>query len=537
VIVALLYSIPYLGVQLGASGYLFNVITVTDAFPDGMFTQNVGMWILSIIVFIYVAMGGLRAVAYVDTLQCILLAAGIIIYGSIALSYAGGWDSLQEGLAKLAASDVGKWGTTKGYGGGDYNAYFAIPGVIQFTAGLGKETPVGGLWTGIMCLTYMFALMGIQSAPAFTMWSFANTDPRPFAPQQVWASSLGIGFILFFFTAFTGMGAHLLGANPLVTDAGLAISSVLPGSIAAKPDSLVAHYMNLMTEAAPWLIGILAVCALAAMQSTGAAYMSTAGGILTRDLYKRYLNPASTHRMQKLAGRMGVGFIVVSALLVATYSRDALVLLGGLAVAFGFQMWVPLAAVCWIPWITRQGATYGLLAGIIGVIFTEKFGLGILNDMGIDMWGRWPWTIHSAGWGMLLNASVCIIASIMTQDDEQLAHRMKYHNFLREHATLSASKRGLVPVAWTITIAWMFFGIGPGAVIGNDIFGAPNAGVDGWTFGMPSIWAWQILFWLLGVGMMWFLAYKMEMSTIPETEIEALVEDIGDTAEEQTQRM
>ena len=28
--------------------------------------------------------------------------------------------------------------------------------------------------------------------------------------------------------------------------------------------------------------------------------------------------------------------------------------------------------------------------------------------------------------------------------------------------------------------------------------------------------------------MMWFLAYKMEMSTVPEREIEALTEDIGD---------
>jgi uncharacterized protein YggT (Ycf19 family) len=54
---------------------------------------------------------------------------------------------------------------------------------------------------------------------------------------------------------------------------------------------------------------------------------------------------------------------------------------------------------------------------------------------------------------------------------------------------------------------------------------------------MPSIWAWQILFWLLGVAMMWFLAFKMEMSTIPDTEIESLVEDIGDTAEEQAQRL
>ncbi|MEE9317622.1 MAG: hypothetical protein V3U48_04965, partial [Rhodospirillales bacterium] len=68
-------------------------------------------------------------------------------------------------------------------------------------------------------------------------------------------------------------------------------------------------------------------------------------------------------------------------------------------------------------------------------------------------------------------------------------------------------------------------------------FGAPNAGIENWTFGMPSIWAWQILFWLLGVGMMWFLAFKMNMSTIPETDIEARVEDIGDTAEEQQQRL
>ena len=223
VLVALLFSIPYLGVQLGASGFLFTVLT------DGMLTKDIGMWVLSLVVLIYVASGGLRAVAYVDTVQCILLGLGIVITGIIALNLAGGWGALNEGFAGLAASDVGKWGTTQGYGGGDYNAYFAIPGVIQWTAGLGKETPVGGLWTGIMCLTYMFALMGIQSAPAFTMWSFGNQSPKPFAPQQVWASSFCIGLILFFFTAFQGMGAHLLGANPAVTEAGLAISNVLDG--------------------------------------------------------------------------------------------------------------------------------------------------------------------------------------------------------------------------------------------------------------------------------------------------------------------
>jgi len=524
VLVALLFSIPYLGVQLGASGFLFNVLT------DGLVGENFGMWVLSLVVLIYVASGGLRAVAYVDTLQCILLALGIVITGFIALNLAGGWASLNEGFANLAAQpDVGRWGSTAGYGGGDYNTYFAIPGVIQFTAGLGKETPVGGLWTGVMVLTYMFALMGIQSAPAFTMWAFGNTDPRPFAPQQVWASSFGIGLILFFFTAFQGMGAHLLGANPLVNEAGLNLSSVLSADIASKPDSLVPNYFNQIADAAPWLVGLLAVCALAAMQSTGAAYMSTAGAMLTRDLYKRYLNPTASHVTQKLWGRAGVAFIVLSALMVATFSRDALVLLGGLAVAFGFQMWPALAGVTWFPWITRQGATYGLAAGLLAVIFTESFGLSIAGVFGIDLpWGRWPWTIHSAGWGIIFNLLVCIPVSVMTQDDAARAHRMQYHDFLREHASLGESKRGLVKWAWIITIAWLFFGIGPGAVIGNWIFGDPGNAAT-WWFGIPSIWAWQILFWILGVGMMWFLAYKMEMSTVPLREIEALVEDIGDT--------
>ncbi|VUX45328.1 Sodium:solute symporter [Candidatus Defluviicoccus seviourii] len=521
VIVALLYSIPYLGVQLGASGFLFNVLT------DGLVGEQFGMWILSLVVLVYVASGGLRAVAYVDTAQCILLALGIVIVGIIALNAVGGWGALNDAMAALGKQPtLGKWKATPD----GYNAYLAVPGVIQWTAGLGKETPVGGLWTGIMILTYMFALMGIQSAPAFSMWSFANTNPAPFAPQQVWGSAFMIGLILFFFTAFQGMAAHFLGAHPAVTEAGLAVGNVISDAVNKNPDSLVPYYFNLMADAAPWLIGFLAVCALAAMQSTGAAYMSTAGGILTRDLYKRYLNPTATHTTQKLFGRMGVAFIVISALLVATFSKDALVLLGGLAVAFGFQMWVPLVAICYVPWITRQGATWGLAVGLIAVIMTDSFGQTIGSMFGGLPFGRWPWTIHSAGWGILFNVIVCVVASMMTQNEHQLAHRMKFHSFLREHATLPANKKSLVPLAWGVTIAWFFFGIGPGCVIGNSIFGAPDAGRDGWTFGIPSIWAWQILFWILGVAMMWFLAYYMEMSTVPSKEVEALIEDVGDTS-------
>jgi len=514
VIVALVFSIPYLGVQLRASGFLFNVLT------DGLMGVEAGMWLLSIVVVIYVASGGLRAVAYVDTMQCLLLAGGILAIGIITLNAAGGWSALNDGIAQLAALDTKR--TPNGY-----SHYIAIPGVIQFVSAGPKAA--GGAWTGIMCLTYMFALMGIQSAPAFSMWSFANKNPRPFAPQQVWASSAGIGFILIVFTAIQGLGGHLIGADPAMVAAGHAadVLKLETGDIMTMPGKqgmIVPALIHLMADTAPWLVGLLAVCALAAMQSTGAAYMSTAGGMLTRDLYKRYINPEASHTTQKLFGRLGVVIITGAALVVATTSHDALVLLGGLAVAYGLQMWPALIGACWWPWLTRRGVVVGLIAGLIAVTLTETIGQ---DWFGITAWGRWPWTIHSAGWGIFFNLGLAIIISAVTQDSESTAHRQRYHDYLREHCGLPSRLQGLKPVAWVVTLVWFMFAIGPGAVVGNTIFGNPNDQAT-WVFGMPSIWAWQIIWWALGVGMMWFLAYKMQMSTMPETDIIALVEDIGD---------
>lgn len=517
VLVALIFSIPYLGLQLRASGFLFNVLT------DGMLGVETGMWLLSAVVLIYVASGGLRAVAYVDTMQAILLALGIVAIGIIAINYVGGWDRLNDGIAALAQFDTKR--TPDGY-----SHYIAIPGVIQFVSGLGVENPVGGAWTAIMVLTYMFALMGIQSAPAFSMWAFSNHNPKPFAPQQVWASAFGIGFILMVFTAMQGLGAHFLGADTAFAAAhpelvNNVMSEGLHGKdlmeSAGKQGNLVPQLIYLMADAAPWLVGLLSVCALAAMQSTGAAYMSTAGGMLTRDLLKRYVMPNATHAQQKLWGRIGVAVIVLAALMVATHATDALVLLGGLAVAYGFQMWPALMSVCYFPWLTRQGVVLGLIAGLIAVTLTEKIGAQYMP------WGRWPWTIHSAGWGIFFNLGIAIIVSFLTQNKADYDHKMTYHSYLREHASLPAAKKKLVPTAWIIVLVWFFFGIGPGAVLGNTIFGNPND-ASTWLFGMPSIWAWQLLWWALGVFMMWFLAYKMEMSTVPETEVQALHEDIGD---------
>ncbi len=503
-LIALVFAVPFVGMQLSASGYLIQYLS------DGAVDRTVAMWVLTSVVFLYVCLGGLRASAYVGTLQGLMMAVGIVAIGLVAYGKLGGFGPFNAALAKLGASTLGSWGVSAQ----GYSAYLSIPGVIQFTSGLGREDPVGGMWTSSMILTYGFALMGIQATPAYTFWGFSNQSPKGFAAQQVWASAAFMGLILVFFPVAQGMGAHFLGASRAETDAGLALSAVLPVSGGSQLD-LVSSFIASISSSAPWLSALLALCALAAIQSMTAAYASATGAMLARDVYRRYFNPAADGRQQKLYARIGIGVILLGALLMATYAPAGQNALGALALGFGFQLFPALAAICWFSWITRPAVLLGLVAGLVTVVFTEPFGAALAQFLGFELpWGRWPWTVHSAGWGIFVNSLICVVVSWISRREEQRQHRMVFHDFLHAYADAGEGKRRLQPVAWAITLAWLFFALGPGAVIGNDFFGLPNGGLSAWKLGLPSLWAWQILWWALGVLVIWFLAYKMEMSTV-----------------------
>ncbi len=508
-IVALLCSVPFVAMQLTASGYLVQWLS------DGILPWDLAMWILTAVVFLYVCIGGLRAAAYVGSLQGLLFVAGIIAVGLIALGQLGGFAGLIQALAKLGGTSAGPWGSSAQ----GYNAYLNIPGVVQFTAGLGKEMPVAGMWTASMVLTTCFALMGIQASPAFSVLAFSCRDPKGFAPQQVWVSAGLVGAVLVFLSVAQGMGANFLGASETISDAGLALGKSLPDLSGGEESGLFAHYLLLIANEAPWLMALLAVCALAAIHAMVALFCSTAGTMIAKDVFLRYLAPRADLVRQKLFARVGIAAVVLAALLLATYAPQAQAQLGALALGFAFQLWPALAGICWFPWITRQGVTVGLVAGMLGVLFTEQLGATLCSFLGFELpWGRWPWTVHSAGWGIFLNVIACVVVSWLSHNADDRAHRMRFHKLFTSTVAIAPNKRFLRPVAWALTLIWFFFAVGPGAILGNDLFGAPNAGLAGWPMGVPSLWAWQMLWWALGVLVIWFLAYRLEMSTRPRRE-------------------
>jgi Na+/proline symporter len=387
-VIALIFAVPFAGMQISATGALLAYIS------NGAFDRVGAMWLLSGVVFVYVGFGGLRSATYVGALQALLLGAGIVAIGVIVYWQAGGFGAFNVAVGKLGAS-------------GDFGPHpFEIPGVMIFSRGLGIEAPAGGIWTVSMILSYCLALMGLQLAPHFSVLAFAARSPAGFASQQTWASAAIMGAILVIFSVAQGLGAHLE-----------------PGADFGKNDvGAVAAVIASIGVRAPWFLALLGVCALSAVQGLVALQLSATSTIVVRDFYRRYVNPDLDVEGQRLYARVAMALLLVVALTVATFAPEAQAELGALALGFGLQLLPALVGLCWLPWITREGAMIGLVFGLLGVIFTEKFGRSLAEFVGVHLpWGRWPWTLHSAGWGILCNIVACIITSLISQRDSERA--------------------------------------------------------------------------------------------------------------------
>lgn len=448
VLTAFLYSCFYSAVQFMAAGALFHWVT---GFPF-----ELGAIFLAAVVLFYVAAGGMRASTWVGMLQCILLILGIVIIGFFVLAQFGGWSDFIAQVNTLPTN------------------HLEIPSMIEFTSG---KT----IWTGVMILTYMFALMGIQASPAFTMWQFANKNPRPFPWQQAFLSTFVVGFALFFFTAIQGLGGRLL-------------TDVLDIS---KDSDLVPKILDAYIPG--FWKGLVFIGAIAAMHSTAAPYVGTGSTIVSRDVFFRFLRPHAGHKEQILTSRILAVVITAVALIVGLTSQTALVMLGALATAFGLIMYVPLLGTIWGIRFSGKGVALGIFSGMITIFITYKIV-------------QYPLTIHCAGWGIFVALLICYIVSLITKDPKEISDRQKEVRQWLVSIDGPTEKQKKWRKALKILVPlWYLFAIGPLAILGNKAFSFA---------GLPPIWAWQIVWWMIGIVMMWALCFKAALSTITDSQIE-----------------
>ena len=510
-IIALFFAVPFLGIIIGATGNMVEFIS------SGELGRDSAMWVLTAVVLFYVVSGGFKPMISIGVVQSWLFFILFISIGLGAFYYLGGLNFFDDLSTANNFISFGSWGTTEGYGGGDLSGFFNVPGVIQWVAGLGKNNPSGGPWTAVMILSFTLSYMGIILSPTFSMWSYSVKSPKSFYYYQIWGSGAIVGVFLFIFAALLGVGANLLGANSSINLNGFALNQLLPELGFNNISSLVFTFIGSFSTASPILVGFLAICLIGALQSTIAAFLMTSGSMVARDLYRPYIDKEPSWKREILVARLAMLLICLAALYLATFFETSLILLGGLAIAFGFQLFPVLLGMIWFPWITKTGATLGLITGMFFVILAETFGHKLTGNA--LPWGRWPLTIYSGLWGLFFNVIVCFLSSAFSTNDIDKEHRQSFHDFMNEHMGIHPSRKKIKSLAYVLFLIWAFFSIGPGLIFGNLIFGSADQTYDKWIMGIPSLWAYQIIWWTAGILLIWFMANKLDLSTLPKKPI------------------
>jgi len=452
VLSAVLYSMFYSGLQLIAAAKLFQIVAGVP--------YTAGLLFMAFIVWFYVVTGGLKASTWVGVIQFILLVVSIIVLGfySVKAPALGGWGAFSGEIAKL---DV---------------KYLEVPKLINFG--------LGGGWTAVMILTYMFALMGIQSSPAFTLWNFGMASPKPLAWQQVFMSTFVVGLALFFFTAFQGMGARILQGM---------------GEINPQVDGdVVPMLMNYLLPGPMMAIVFLGI--IAAIHSTAAPYIGTGGTIVLRDVYWRYFKKQEAgHSEQIWANRVFVTVLTALAIIVSLTAPGAIVMIGGFATSFGFIMYLMLLGVHYGFKYPSMGVVLGLI-GAIAACFVTYF------------WYKYPLSMHTAFWGLFVGLVIAYLCrGIGIKDNKETIKRQaEVRAWLDSIDSPTPKGRKWRDAMKFVVPLWYLFAIGPACILGNSAFSFA---------GFTPLWSWQIVWWIVGIVMMWALCFKAEMSTTSAEQI------------------
>ena len=369
-IITLGFAIPFIAMQLYLGGLLISILS------DELIGPGSAAILVGAVMMIYLNLGGIRSIIYINAFQVLFFVFGIICIGFITYDLVGGWDLLNESLSRIGGLKENLFNIKE-----SYEAYLSVPGTIKNVDLLDDSLSYNGIWTTSMILTFAFALTGIQMSPNVSMLTFASKEVKYFGTQQIWFSAFLMGFLLIFFTAGIGAGSILLGGNYIVNESGNNISNIIPSNIFPNEiESLIPHLINLIGEYSIIFFSILGICAIASVQATSSLYL-TSSAIVTRDILKRFFFRNMNNQEQIFSSRITLMVLFVISLLLAARFGDEIFSLGSFSLAIACQMFVPLIAMCYISWLTAQGVSLGIVVGIIAVFFTESVGQIIFGDL------------------------------------------------------------------------------------------------------------------------------------------------------------
>ncbi|SFE37148.1 solute:Na+ symporter, SSS family/sodium/pantothenate symporter [Lentibacillus persicus] len=346
----------------GLGNYLLEQLVAigqgVSGLTGGTIPYQLGVIFFVIIMLIYGWLGGMRSVAYTDTIQGFALLFGVFMLLIGSIIYFGGVPTSTDYMQAYSPEKLG---------------IPDAPGVRNWLSLL--------LLIGIGAAVYPHAIQRIFSAKSEKTLkrSFSRMAWMPFATAGV-VFLIGIIGINAFPGLSTGESEQLVG--------------MMASSIASQ---------NMIFY---WAMILLFGGVIAAIVSTADSILLTFQSIISNDLYGNYINPDASERKKLLVGKL-IGVVAVGILILIAWFPPA-TLYQIFVLKFELLIQISPGFIIGLYWnrLHPKAVFAGMLAGTIVASVMTIFDLSLLN-------------IASGLWGLLLNLIICVIGSLMMSVSEK----------------------------------------------------------------------------------------------------------------------
>jgi solute:Na+ symporter, SSS family len=393
---------------------------------------NFSIWVSSITVAIYVALGGLRSAIFNEVLQFILIWAGALLVPILGLVETGGWTGLKIRVAQNASP-----------------AYMHVWG----TLGHFNSNPMGIHWTGMV--------FGLGVVISFGYWttdflvvqrvlSAHNLRAAKMAPIIGAAFKMFVPFIVILpgLLGLALLPIKLTGEGAALAQSGHSYNEVLP--------LMLARYCG------PGLLGLGITALIAGFMSGMAGNVSAFATVWTYDIYGALINKKASDGQYVLMGRactilgvlisIGTAYLVMQFLSIMDYVQALFSFF--IAPLFG----TVLLGMLWKR-ATPAAGFWGLLTGTlssVGMWLWVKLDPGALRYVALSSSARdMAENMYRALWSWIVCVVVTVIVSLVTRPkpESELVGLVYGATELPSEGDLKIYKR---PIFWAVVVAIVF---------------------------------------------------------------------------------
>ena len=350
--VSLFWLFPYVMLQQMGAGEALVGLT------DGVVPYWAGAALITVFMILYVALAGLRGVAWTDTLQGLFMLSIVWIAVAWVLVAVGGIGPINEGL-RASHPDFFE------LGGGLYSPQFIVSSAVTIAFGVTMFPQINQ--------RFFVADSDAVLKRSFALW-----------PVLV---------VLLFVPAF------LLGTWA----AGLGV---------AVPENanVVPILLNQYTPA--WFAALVIAGAMAAMMSSSDSMLLSGSSYFTRDVYRPLIAPDASDAREAWLARLGVAAFASLSFVASLFAPGTLVEIGDTAFGGFAQLTLPVIVALYWTSTTRNG----MLAGIVGsqAFYLLHVFVPAQTVAGVTVLGPTYLTWDYALWSMLLGLFLTVGVSAVT---------------------------------------------------------------------------------------------------------------------------